>query len=143
MLIRLSSKNDIVLHEDSVDDIDVWHLTHVDLGVLKDIIDVNFESSCSQQSVLDLSSDEPCSNDPHPLVFLDFVIELGKWLVQHPKNLFSEEDEQDKAHLDEGCYFSQHLICRSCWIISTSHYDFRVCSFNILLELQVVALVRS
>lgn len=88
-------------------------------------------------------SNEPGTHAPTPLVGADFVVELGERLADRLEEALSRYDKADETHLNgvhKTCSSLAHTID---WVFSSGHIDLGSLGFDILLELQEVALVGS
>ena len=88
-------------------------------------------------------SEEPSSHAKCPFVCSDFLIKLGDWLSKSLEKGISSDNYSNEAHLRESDKLGSKLSSRTRWEFSSRDIDLGGFKFNILLELQEVALVRS
>jgi len=120
-----------------------WHLSRVELRELQILIHIDFECSCREQVLIEGVSEEPSSHAKGPFVCFDLLIKLGDWLSNSLEKGISSYNYSNEAHLRESDKLGSKLSSRTRWEFSSRDIDLGGFKFNILLELQEVAFVRS
>jgi hypothetical protein len=120
-----------------------WHLARVELRELQIFIHIDLECSCREQVLIEGVSEEPSSHAKGPFVSSDFLIKLGDWLSESLEKGISSDNHSNESHLRESDKLGSKLASRTRWEFSSRDINLWGFKFNILLELQEVALVRS
>lgn len=137
------SFTDVVLPHNFLNISICWHLSRVELRELQILIDIDFECSCREQVLIEGVSEEPSSHAKCPFVGSDFLIKLWNWLSKSLEKCVSSDNQSDEAHLRESDKLGSKLTSRTRWEFSSRDINLGGFKFNILLELQEVAFVRS
>ena len=133
----------MVLLHNFLDIIIRWHLARVELRELQILIHIDLECSGREQILIEGVSEEPSTHTKSPFVCSDFLIKLGDWLSKSLEKGISSDNHSNEAHLRESDKLGSKLASRTRWEFSSRDINLWGFKFNILLELQEVALVRS
>lgn len=114
-----------------------WHLTRLEFAENQLTININLESSCGEQAILDIVADHEDQEAVDPRVFLQFLHQIWSLDAHGLANVVASYDHGHQDHLEVPKHLRQHLILFRCWIVFAGD-DHLLCGMVVYYVLQLL-----